>query len=107
MIGKARRLRRDEIAKGPARFGSFPIRLLTKKVKPVQQSCARCVHIKLDIFTNRVRRKEAIDSTRSNQFLLDNLVEQRIRLGENLLRLRTLLLVIKNARIDTLQLPCV
>src|SRR5580658_517672 len=66
-------------------------------------ACA--VRIQFDIVTYGAGRKQAIYSPGCDQFLLNDDIEQCVAFAEDLTRLRAMLWVFKNPRINSLQSP--
>src|ERR1035437_3482443 len=76
-------------------------------MESLQHRLARVVRVQFNIVAHGVCGKEAVYPTRRNQVLLDDDVQESIGIGEDLTRLLTLLLVLKNSGIDAFQSPCV
>ena len=97
---------RNEIRKRTAGVdfvsGAFPVRLLPKKMQPVQNLTSSAVRVQLHIVAHRVGRKKSIRSARRQQLLRDDPVQQHIGFCENLARLLTLPLVRENPRVNAL-----
>ena len=80
------------------RHGSLPSRFACWRRKWNRSSTllALRVGVKLDIVAHGVGGKESIDAARRDQFLLDDPIQQRVGLGEDLPRLFALLRVLEN-----------
>ncbi len=105
MIAEVRGARRDEVAQAARRLAVVLDRLLPQEVEPLADLLAPVVGVELDVVAHAVRRKEAVDATRREQLLLDDGVEERVPLGEDLAGLLAVLLVLEDARVDPLELP--
>ena len=103
VIAQSGFLRRNKISQRPARGnigpGAFLVRLLAQKVESLQHLCARLVAIQFHIVAHCVCGKEAVHSTRRNQLLLNDAIQQSIGFSNNLPRLLALPLVLENARV--------
>ena len=105
MVAQARLGGRDEVGQRTARMIRAPIHLLTQEMQGREDGGAVGARVGLDVVADRVRGEEAVNAPGLQQPLLDDAIEQRIPLVEDLLRLRAVLFVFQNLRIDALQLP--
>src|SRR5580658_104304 len=106
VVGQARAFRRYKITERPVRVRlCFFFGLLAKEPEAVENVLARAVGIELDVVSLRVRRKEAIDTSRPESFLRDDVVEQNLSLAKNDARLFAVFFMLQNLRVDTAKLP--
>ena len=91
------------------RQGSLPSRLVCcrRKWNRLQHLDSGIAGIELDIVSHRACRKQPVHPSCTEELLLDDLIQKRVRLREDLTGLPTVIGVIKDARIDALQSPCV
>jgi diadenylate cyclase len=107
VVGQACLSRRDEVGERTTGIIAFPVRLLAQKVEPLKRVPAGGICIKLDIILQSIGREEAVYAMGANQILFDDGIQQSVRFLKDLARLRTLLLVLKDARVNAFQPPSV
>ena len=105
VIGQAGLLRRDEVGERAAGLAAFAVGLLAEEVEAVEHLCAGAVGVELDIVADGAGGKEAVDAARGDEVLLDDAIEERVGVGEDLARLRALLRMVEDARVDAFQAP--
>ena len=105
VIAQARLLGRDEVAERSTGIAAVLLRLLSQEVKMLQHLGPGRVGVQLDVVADGVGRKQAVHAARRDQLLLDDHVEQRVALGEDLARLLAVLFVLEDARVDALSAP--
>src|ERR1022692_3648750 len=74
-------------------------------MKTFEHRLAFVVHVQLDIVPHGAGGEEAVYASGRDQFLLNDDIKESIAFSENLARLRTVLFVLQNAGINTLQSP--
>ena len=96
---------RDEVSERPVRRAVALLHLLTEEMKLGENLGARFVGVNFHVFAHAIRGEETIDRRGANQFLGDDLVEQLLRVVEELGRFHAVFLVLKNLRINAAQFP--
>ena len=66
---------------------------------------SRVVGVELDVVAYRVGGEKAVDAAGGDQLLGDDLVEQGVGFGLDLLCLRSILRMIEDARVNTFEAP--
>src|SRR6266851_9194801 len=74
-------------------------------MESLEHLSACAVRVQLDIVAHGASGKEAVCATRRDQVLLNDDIQESIGFGENLARLRTLILVVENAGVNAFQPP--
>ena len=96
---------RDEVDQRAAGLAAFAVGLLAEEVKALLHLGARVVGVELDVVAYGVGGEKAVDATRGDQLLRDDLVEQGVGFGVYLACLRSVLRVLEDAGVNAFESP--
>ena len=106
IVGHAvRAARRDEVGQRQVRLTARHRLLLSQQVESRQLARSIAIAIDDDVVLLACRRPESVDAARRQQLLLDDPIEERLRVAVELARRGAVLRVIENRREASLQLP--
>src|SRR5207344_3675665 len=103
VIGKAGLAGRDEVREAACRIAGLH-GLLAQEMKPRHPfDAGAALAIEIDIVAGGVRAEESVDTARPDQLVAHHEIQQRVPFREDLPRPLAVLLVLEDAREDTLQ----
>ena len=104
-VGEPRLARRHEVGERLRRQAVALLGLLPQRVQRAEQPRARLVRVELDVVADGGRREEAVGRARLEIAVGHELLQRRLRVVEDLLRLRPPVGVLEDARVGAAQLP--